>query len=375
MTSLRSRVIRLAHSNPVLRPHLLPLVVASGDQDLSEYVHTLQLLNELDVSLNESMDMINSHYASAQGASVFSPDIANQFALLKNANKGLEAAENALDGLKKLALVDPSDGAVTKLVLAMEKMVAKFQKNATKTRDAVRKLTSRETPPALKKMAGQVQKLIVSRLVDPSLLEVFTSQSEDAKNRSWPPVKGLAHDVHFRASNMKDQYGNEYSGSLVLSESTVNPGLSYGWSQSFKKADGSFFPAPDPLLNAQQAVDLFLEKTRSWSNIKGEGQKNLERATVAKSIQGALDGVLRRLGGRESERDGDMSIRGEYRSNLPKEGALEYGESEYEEMVSAEISAAHRMVSPALAPYMSSIKRVGFDAGEKSWIYITVDLK
>jgi hypothetical protein len=71
----------------------------------------------------------------------------------------------------------------------------------------------------------------------------------------------------------------------------------------------------------------------------------------------------------------NREIEASYRSDLPKEGAYSVGESQYDEMVRVEITSAKKTVDAALAPWKEKIERVGYSAGEKSWIYISVHLK
>ena len=73
---------------------------------------------------------------------------------------------------------------------------------------------------------------------------------------------------------------------------------------------------------------------------------------------------------------GTTRVRGSYRSNsLPKDGAYAVGENRYEDMVDNEIKNFKKQLEPMLKPYAKSIKNVEYYDGEKSWIYVDVDLK
>ena len=113
--------------------------------------------------------------------------------------------------------------------------------------------------------------------------------------------------------------------------------------------------------------------------MKGEAEASAARAGTAKKIADALQRALdsmhawMREGAKVS--DDNLTVEGSYRSNLPKEGAYEVGEYEYERMVSEEISGYRRTLAPLLAPFKDQIAKVEVYDGEKSWIYTNILLK
>lgn len=66
MSDLRKRTIRLAHANPELRPHLLPLLRKTASDSMLEYVipqrEMLNLFNELEGVDDQSKDLAYEVY-------------------------------------------------------------------------------------------------------------------------------------------------------------------------------------------------------------------------------------------------------------------------------------------------------------------------
>lgn len=73
MSDLRSRVIRLAHQQPSLRPHLLPLLTRTASTPDTIYLTALKNLSdlsELSENVQEVIDGFNLHYASRRKAGI-----------------------------------------------------------------------------------------------------------------------------------------------------------------------------------------------------------------------------------------------------------------------------------------------------------------
>lgn len=71
----------------------------------------------------------------------------------------------------------------------------------------------------------------------------------------------------------------------------------------------------------------------------------------------------------------NTEIDGAYRSDLPKEGAMAVGEGAYDEMVQKEIARFRKVLERKLDPYKSQIASTSIEDGEKSWIYVHIELK
>lgn len=69
------------------------------------------------------------------------------------------------------------------------------------------------------------------------------------------------------------------------------------------------------------------------------------------------------------------TIWGGYKSqNLPKE-SYEVEEGEYDRLVARETSDFKRRLGPALNPFKSQISRLRVNDGEKSWMYVHIELR
>lgn len=260
MSTLRSKIIRLAHANPALRPHLLPLVKAA-------------------------------------------------------------------------AWVSPTDA-----------------------------------PKPLQDLIKKVVAATKRKLVDPSLLNVETHRRFDRDGTPFFAgiLKVLVPTTYGGMKPVTLWLRGDPTGTLellmALGEGEDAPN-SYAWK-----------PA-----TASGAVDLLLAKTKGWTNIKGEAEGRIQREGTAKAIAGVLNSLVGRMGimsGKATISPDFRSIEAAYRSgSLPKEGANAVGEYEYDNMVAAEINRAKKTIAPVLAPYQDKIAKTSFHDGEKSWIYITVNLK
>ena len=99
---------------------------------------------------------------------------------------------------------------------------------------------------------------------------------------------------------------------------------------------------------------------------------------VAPGVMSALNRACRKLGWQteSAEMDGAKGVRAGYRSsNLPKEGAREMGEADYDELLESELAKGKKVVDNALSPYMDGIKEMYLQPEEKSWITVYVELK
>lgn len=107
-----------------------------------------------------------------------------------------------------------------------------------------------------------------------------------------------------------------------------------------------------------------------------QGGRPLE-ADPSKEISDALKRLLSSSGVAFDEPSVEgKEVTGGYRSpNLPKEGAYQIGEGEYERLVQKEVSTFRKKLDLVLAPFRDKIRKVSVNDGEKSWVYVTVLLK
>jgi hypothetical protein len=364
MSSLRSKVIRLAHQQPALRPHLLPLLVRTAGNPDAAYMDALENLSDLSDLTENVQDVIDGfhlHYASGRVAGM-DPKIKSEYEVLTKAQEGQKLADQTVKSLENLVRLFPEEAKYAKALADARKMHEKLTKQVAASAGIIRTLAKKIAPKALADFAKKVEAKVKSRLIDPSQVEFFFTQTAD--------YRGNAASYFVVKATVPEQRGpiRVWIRELV----TGTPGLSMGLGSEPNYIDWT--PA-----TVDGAADLFVDEARGWMNIKGEAEGQAARSGTAQVIARALDGVTSRLlayGRDRTEISPDFrKVIGAYRSSLPREGAYSVGEYKYESMVAEEIAHARKAVDSALAPYKSQIARVDVYAGEKSWIHIQVTLK
>jgi hypothetical protein len=365
MSDLRSRVIRLAHQQPSLRPHLLPLLTRTASTPDTIYLTALKNLSdlsELSENVQEVIDGFNLHYASRRKAGI-DPEIQSEKEVFQKASEGLKLADQTVTALTGLVQMFPADKKYAKTLSDSVKLRDTLAKQAEASRKVIRTLSEKKAPKALSDMAKKIKSKIASRLIDPSKVEAFFSQRF---------VQGeILHSAIFRAEYKTHQHA---SVDLWLTESaTGTAGIRMGI------GFGIYAPTDYTPASADGSVDLFFKSLVGWDNVKGEAEGLAQRADTAKDIARALESVTRRLSYAGTDpveiSEDSRNLGGAYRSSLPKEGAYAVGEYEYEEMAAKETALARKAVDAALAPYKDKIAKVDIHAEEKSWIHIDVTLK
>lgn len=367
MSDLRSRVIRLAHAKPELRPALLPLLkeaTAPGDAAYMKALDNLSDLAELTENAQEIIDGFNLHYASGRVAGM-DPQIASEYAILTKVIEGQKLADQTVKAMENLVKLFPEETKYAKALADARKMLDKLAKQVEASKKIILTFAKKVAPKALTDLSKKIEAKIKSRLIDPSQVDTFFTQGADhlGNVESFFVVKALVggSDLRPAALWVKELVN---APRLTLSMGIGYDGrIPYGWG----------------LATVEGALETFLESVKGWKNVKGEAESQSARSGTAKSIASAIDGVTRRLSsyGQDAAKVSPdfRRVEGAYRSSLPKEGAYEVGEYEYERMVQNEIARARKAVDAALAPYKSQIANVSLHDGEKSWIYIEVTLK
>jgi len=269
------------------------------------------------------------------------------------------AAKELLDEFLKSPNPDP---LVVKAAAAADKLVAKLQKVREATRKAVILLAKKELPVALKTLADKTEKLLKARLADPADLIVIPWVSA-----RWGGE--VNHHVIFRAKGSKDTDGLEVRQTVPGKE----PFILY---QALTT------------LTPQTLADTFVERQKNfgWDKFKYAPGALERRQKAADGIVYALGNVIREAGRKaRSDRDeirlpeisrGGLLISGAYRDwSIPKEGASAVGEYQYDQIVESVLGPFDAEVRKALAPWKDDIKKIGIHTGEKSWIYVNVELK
>jgi len=375
--TLRKELIRLAHQNPELRRHLLPLLRQAGDSSaLVEALRSLAMLKELDQNLTEVEQTFSLHYRTAVEVH---PEVVSQIETLQKARKGLQGADATVKSLEDLAVLFPEDKTVQRALTDAKTLVKRFTKHVDEAKKIISTLSKKTLPPTLKATASKLEKALKAVLVNPDQLEVLPWQRGHALYQSYGgTLQGVLFYVIFRVSKVKENRDL----TLILAESTISQSAGL-WLSDNQEGLGyvgsSVSTGIRKFDTIARAVEMFRELGAGWTGLKGESEANANRLSEANAVGAALQSALNRVRAYMKENveistDGRELV-GAYRSDLPKEGASDVGESRYEEMVADEIERWHKILDPLLKPYQGSIKRIEVQDEEKSWIYTRILLK
>ena len=370
--TLRSSVIRLAHAKPELRPHLLPLLKAAGgpgDAVYEKVLHDLADLTALSENAQDILDGFNLHYAAAMD-----PEIKSELTLLNKVKEGQTLAATTVKAMEGLVKMFPEEPKYAKTLADATKMAEKFAKQRAATVKVIQALSKKLAPKELTAFSKKLMKKIESRLIDTSMVQGSFDHGEDYRGNAEAYFIVIATIPH-RGHGMSDYElekrapGATEDVSVWLKESVAGePGVFMGRDWGLRR------PSNWNAATVDGVVDMFLDATIGWKNIKGEGESQSARKGVAEDVASAVS----RAGLVDSIKTSPdfRKVSGEYRAyNLPKEGADSVGEYEYEEMVSKEVSSFRKKLDAALSPWKDKIKGIDINVGEKSWVYVEVTIK
>ena len=334
---------------------------------ISEVLRDLAILDELATNLEGAIDVYTQHVRMAAS---LSPEVVSQFEARNKAAEGLKKARTVLEMVQGILAAYPGDKTAQRAAKDADVMVRRFERTEKDALKMIHGLSKKAWPAALKKLVPGIKRGIEQRLVDPSKLQVIPWQAESTKYQSYGGhLKGVAYQVVFRITDKS--IGHSGKAEIVLQESTVHaigPHIQAGYGD------------PKVVKKPAEAVQAFLAQLDGWPGMKGQADAIAGRAGIAADVASALNSATRSMRAYDS-RSPEISsdnrrVSGEYRSDyLPKEGAYDVGEYEYGEMVEREIARWRKVLDPKLRPYMSNIKSIDVEDGEKSWIYTTVTLK
>jgi len=280
-------------------------------------------------------------------------------------SRALEAQKIATEAkvkLESILKILPEDKNVPVMMKTIDKMLKGFEKDIDTSRKTIRDASKASASEILKKNAIAIEKGIKAKLDDPKKLSVIPWSEKDT-NGSLVPM------VIFRV-----ELGSSRKVEAMLREDpTLRPGV-LTWSTTFATWNRRVFTNPI------EVVTAFVEQLRGWDGLKGEGELNLKRDEIAKSIIAALNDALRDTGTDPyyvelAKYDvKNLSIEGAYRSDLPKEGESAVGEYEYRRMEAEEIKSFMKILNPALRPFEKDIKKLQVYSGEKSRVYAEIQL-
>lgn len=337
--------------------------------DLSELQDRLEVLYELSSNLDAIEDAFDAHFNITAG--VLTPQVKSQFDVLHKAMEGLKAAKEIQRHADVILSLDPADKTAQRTKVEADRMVEKYSRHEDSARKIIRTISKKEMPPALKKEAAVATKIIESRLVNPSDLDVVPWQN--TVSILIPGGQTLEVAQYQMVFKIKTEKIEDLSPRLVEHTGTEKPGV-FGM---FGRYDRGHFPYNRPM-TGKEFAQMVLDYLVGWPGLKGEAEASVARSSTAQAVAGVVSSVSRSLGWMSNETTisaDNLVINGAYRSNLPKEGAYEVGEYEYDNMVREETRRCAEALKAKLKPYQDKIKKIDIHDEEKSWIYITVTLK
>lgn len=337
----------------------------TADADLSSLEETLDDLDTLSLNLDRAFEDFGQHFRMA----ALDTEIVSQFELLQKAKAGLDNAKAVMEAVKMILDANPEDKTAIRVSRDAEVMVSRFTKHMVDARKVVMTISKKGMPESLKKYASDFARIMRSKLEDPNSLTVIPWQRKSYD--STTKMDGVLYQVIFRIVDGNDVNWRQEAAASEFS--TGSSGVTFGF--GFGGGSGS-----GVAISPREAAEKFVDGLKGWTGLKGESSAISQRAEVAQKIVATVNRLLHQF---DTWRDprlceverGNTIVRGGYRSNLPKEGSRSVGESEYGDMVRNEIGRWKKVLDPALSPFMSAIKNVRIDDGEKSWIYTDIELK
>ena len=324
--------------------------------NLKDIQRTLNELDELGDNIEDSIETFSRHFRVA-GAT----DIDNQKDLLRKAEDGLSSVRILQNSIRSILEQFPDDKTALRTQKDADVMFARFERYQVTASKVISTLSKKNLPPALKKLATSAARIIQSKLIDSKALQVIPWQVKTHRG-------GVIYEVILRVIVPEDVVvGGEVQ--VILGEHTNSVD---GAGVIQYKGSATVTPT-----GAKDVAGILLEQIRGWAGMKGESDAVEGRRAAAQAIARILNSALRRgWDSRDAEiGHGNLEIEGSYRSDLPKEGAYEVGEDDFNRMLSSEISSFKKTLEPNLREFKNIIKNISYDYSEKSWIYVTITLK
>ncbi len=321
---------------------------------LDDVLQTLEQLDQLSDNLTDAIDTFQGHFKQA----ALDPSVKTQLDIMNKAKAGLDAAKNALKAVEAVLAAYPDDKTAARAKYDAEVMVKRFKRHYNDALDIYRTLSKKAMPPGLKAYASSIASELKSRLVDPSVLYVGHGQTETVFNDMY-------YHVLFKLTA-----GDRDLTGIAYEQVNKNEGPRANMGNSFHNG---------MKMSPKEFADQFFDSVRGWIGLKSEtSDVRQQRSENVQNVKSILNQAVKRAGGwmiEEAQLEDETRVTAAYRSDsLPKEGAQEVGESDYQAMVEEVTGRFRKIVMPMLQG-VPGIRKVGIYAGEKSWVYVTVELK
>jgi hypothetical protein len=334
---------------------------------LQMVLQELANLQELSDNLTDIEDQVSQTFRMAK---TIDPEVVSQFDTLKKAIEGLRQAQATEKAIAEILKHYPEDKTALRAAKDAAVMIKRFEKHAAEARKIINRLSKKEMPPALKKMSDSLARMLQGRLVNPKDLKVtwWQESAEEYRTRQ----KGIRYLVLFRVSHPFAD--NEGVRGVGLSESTLQPGV---FSVSVHYGGGysatAFSSNPQPT-TAKAEVAKFLEALKGSPLVKGEGDRTKARVQAATQL---YDDIKYRW---------DRNYRGDARSEMdPKGLSMEFtnrsiphdsyaSHYEVEDGLKDESRTIMQWLGPILTRHKGLVKNHSFDAGEKGYMTLYIEL-
>lgn len=317
---------------------------------------TLDDLDELSDNIEDAVETFNLHF---RVAAEIDTDVDSQFDILKKTKVGLNSAKGAQRELAHVLNFFPEDKAVQRAMKEVEVMIRRFERHEAAARKVIQALSKKALPDGLKKYAQSVARIVKAKFQNPKDLEIVPWQQKDYKG-------GITYQIALIVRDVKSVNGGVVK--FILAEDTSKREPAGVLSGGFRIEQ----------MSAKDAAAQMLDKLRGWPGLKGAEETSAKRSKVEWGVKEVLSKTIRSMSnhGIEAPDVYNLTVNAAYRSTaLPKEGASDVGMYRYEQMVDEEVKKCKKVLIPLLKPYMDGIARVRVYDGEKSWIYISVELK
>lgn len=315
----------------------------------------LENLQELSDNLTEIEDQVHQTFKMAKA---IDPEVKSQFDVLKKAIEGLKQAQATGKAVAIILKHYPEDKTAQRAAKDAAVMIKRFQKHEAEARKIISRISKKEMPPALKKMSASLARMLQARLTDPKALQVTWWQEEEKDYRTGQ--EGVKYLVSFRIP------ANERMSGVGLAESTQKPGV-------YPADDRTFYSNEKPT-TAKAEVARFLENLKGNPLIKGEGDRTKARVQAATQLYDDI------------KYSWDRNYRGDARSEMdPKGLSMEFtnrsiphdsyaSHYEVEDGLKDESRTIMQWLGPILARYKGMVKNHSFEASEKGYMTLYIDM-
>jgi len=322
----------------------------------------LENLQELSDNLTDVEDQV---YQTFKMAKKLDPEVRSQFSALKKAREGYKQAQAVGKAVASILQQYPEDKTAIRAAKDAAVMIKRFEKHESDASKIISRLSKKALPPALKKMAASLARMLKARLNDPKKLTVKTWQQEAFDYSHGGKQEGVQYIVLLRVGTM----------GVGLSESSLRPGV-FGvniYERGFDVPGTRGQPT-----TAKKQVALFMERLKGNPILKGEEDRTKTREAQAQAVYRDIAAIWSRMYGRNNADSRDriepkgMGMTFEAKV-LPHDSY--YGPSEIDDALDEERGKLNKVLAPVFKTHKDAIKEIDIYSGEKGWLYLNVKMK